>query len=74
MKKLRRPRKGRVIAGVAIGLANYFNVDVVFVRLIWLLLLLPGGLPGFLPYLICWMVIPSEDKDTNEKHIKLKSE
>lgn len=40
--------------------SEYFNVDIVFIRLIWILLLLPGGLPGFLPYLICWIVIPSE--------------
>jgi len=61
MKKLIRPLKGRKIGGVAIGMANYFGIDVVFVRLIWLLLLLPGGLPGILPYLICWLVIPGEE-------------
>jgi phage shock protein PspC (stress-responsive transcriptional regulator) len=60
MKKLVRPRKGRVIAGVAIGMAEYFKVDVTLVRLIWVLLLIPGGLPGFLPYIVCWIVIPSE--------------
>lgn len=60
VKKLVRPKEGRVIAGVAIGLANYFNVDVVFVRLIWVLLFLPGGFPGILPYIVCWIVIPSE--------------
>jgi phage shock protein PspC (stress-responsive transcriptional regulator) len=60
IKRLVRPKEGRVIAGVAIGLANYFNVDVVFVRLIWVLLFLPGGFPGILPYIVCWIVIPSE--------------
>ena len=58
-KKLRRSVKGRVIAGVAQGMANYFNIDVVLVRLVWVLLLLPGGIPGIVPYLICWLVIPS---------------
>ena len=61
MKRLVRPREGRRIAGVALGLANYFSVDVTLVRLIWVLLLLPGGLPGALPYLICWVVIPEEE-------------
>lgn len=61
MKKLRRPKDGRVIAGVAMAFANYFNVDIVFVRLIWVLLLVPGGLPGFIPYILCWLVIPTED-------------
>ena len=60
MKKLVRPRKGRMVAGVAVGLANYFGIDVTLMRLIWVFLLLPGGLPGFLPYLICWIVIPEE--------------
>jgi phage shock protein C len=60
MKKLVRPKEGRMIAGVAQGLANYFSVDVTLVRIIWVLLLLPGGLPGFVPYLVCWLLIPSE--------------
>ncbi len=59
-KKLVRPKKGRVIAGVAAGIANYFNIDVTLIRLIWVFLLLPGGLPGVIPYFICWIVIPSE--------------
>ncbi len=59
-KSLIRPKEGRMIAGVALGMANYFNVDVTFVRLIWVLLILPGGVPGLLPYIICWVVIPEE--------------
>lgn len=60
MGKLVRPKQGRVIAGVAIGLAQRFNMSVTGVRVIWILLLLPGGLPGVVPYLICWTLIPSE--------------
>lgn len=60
MKKLVRPRDGRWIGGVATGFANYFDVDVILVRIIWILLLLPGGLPGFIPYMICWIMIPAE--------------
>ena len=60
MKKLVRPKEGRRIAGVAAGFANYFDVDVTLVRIIWVILLLPGGLPGLLPYIICWIMIPSE--------------
>ena len=60
MKKLRRPRKGKVIAGVALAFANYFDVDIVLVRLVWVILLIPGGLPGFIPYVLCWLVIPEE--------------
>lgn len=60
MKKLIRPKKGRKIGGVALALANYFNIDVTLIRLIWVLLLIPGGLPGFIPYILCWFIIPSE--------------
>lgn len=60
-KRIIRPKKGRKIAGVCIAFANYFNADVTLVRLIWLLLLIPGGIPGILPYIICWIVIPQED-------------
>lgn len=59
-KKLLRPREGRVIAGVCKALADYFSIDVVFIRLVFALLLLPGGLPGFIPYLLGWIIIPSE--------------
>ncbi|MBI4058181.1 PspC domain-containing protein [Candidatus Gottesmanbacteria bacterium] len=61
MKRLVRPKKGRVIAGVARGLANYFGIDVVWVRVIWLFLFLPGGLPGLIPYIIFWIAMPSEE-------------
>ncbi|KXK08864.1 MAG: Phage shock protein C [Microgenomates bacterium OLB22] len=59
-KKLVRPREGRVIAGVCIGLANHFDIDVTLVRILWVLALFPGGIPGILPYLLCWLIIPSE--------------
>lgn len=60
MKKLIRPKKGRVVGGVALGLAQYFSIDVTVIRIIWVLLLLPGGLPGVVPYFIFWLVMPSE--------------
>lgn len=60
MRKLVRPRQGRVFAGVCLALANYVNVDVTVMRIIWVILLLPGGLPGILPYLVLAVLIPSE--------------
>ena len=59
-KRLIRPRQGRKIAGVCAGVANYFKVDVVFVRVFWILLAIPGGLPGIIPYLAFWLVMPNE--------------
>jgi phage shock protein PspC (stress-responsive transcriptional regulator) len=60
MKKLVRPREGRKIAGVALGVANYFSLDATLVRIIWAFLLVPGGVPGLVPYLICWLLMPEE--------------
>lgn len=61
MKKLVRPKKGRKVAGVAAGMAEYFGIDVTFIRIIWILLILPGGAPGLLLYFLCWLVIPNEE-------------
>lgn len=60
VKQIVRPKKNRVVAGVCLAVANYLGVDVTLVRLLWVFLLLPGGLPGLFPYIICWLVIPSE--------------
>lgn len=60
VKRLYRSRDDRMIAGVCGGLAEYFNVDPVIVRIIFFILLLPGGLPGLLPYIILWIVVPEK--------------
>jgi phage shock protein C len=49
-KKLRRLSSDKMVAGVCAGLAEYFNVDPVLVRLVFVLLALAGG-PGLLPYM-----------------------
>jgi len=60
-KLLRRPIEGQRIAGVAMAFANYFEIDIIFVRLLWILALIPGGFPGLIAYIICWIVIPEEE-------------
>lgn len=49
-----------MIAGVCGGLAEYFTVDPVIIRVIAVVLLLPGGVPGLIPYLILWIVVPEQ--------------
>lgn len=63
MKKLYRSKTDKKIAGVCGGLAEYFDIDATVVRIIFLILLLPGGFPGLIPYLILWAVVP-EKPDT----------
>lgn len=57
-KRLVRSRGNRVIAGICGGLGEYFGIDPVVMRIIWLVLLLGFG-TGLLAYLICWLVIPN---------------
>lgn len=60
MKRLIRPKSGRKIGGVCLGIANYLGIDVTIVRVVFVFLVLPGGAPGLIPYLILWFVIPGE--------------
>ena len=43
IKELRRPVKNRSLAGVAAALANYFEIDVVIFRLLFVLTGIFGG-------------------------------
>ena len=61
-KRLYRSHEDKIIAGVCGGLAKYFNIDPVVPRIIFVILLLPGGLPGFIPYVILWIAVPKEPK------------
>jgi phage shock protein C len=59
-KRLYRSRTDRMIAGVCGGIAEYFDIDPTIVRIVAVILLFPGGLPGFLPYIIFWIVVPED--------------
>jgi len=59
-QSLRRSRRNRVIAGVCGGLGEFFGISAIWFRLAFLIALLPGGIPGFLVYLIMWIIVPSE--------------
>lgn len=59
-KRLVRPRLGRKIGGVCAGFAEYFDVDVTLVRVVWLLLAILGFPFGIIGYIICWIIIPEE--------------
>jgi phage shock protein C len=48
-----------MLAGVAGGIAKYFNVDPTLVRLLFVLFALAGG-PGLLVYIIMWIIMPIE--------------
>jgi phage shock protein PspC (stress-responsive transcriptional regulator) len=56
-KRLFRDENDKVLGGVCSGLANYFNIDVVIARIIFVVLLFSGI--GFLTYIIMWIAVPS---------------
>ncbi len=56
-RTLTRSSTDRVIAGVCGGLGDYFGVNPIVFRVLFVLLALPGGAPGLLPYLILWFVM-----------------
>jgi phage shock protein PspC (stress-responsive transcriptional regulator) len=60
MKRLTRSPTNGKIAGVCAGLAEYFDVDVTFVRAVWVALsIVPGAIiGGIVAYLLVWMVMP----------------
>jgi phage shock protein PspC (stress-responsive transcriptional regulator) len=76
-RPLRRPVRGRMLAGVAAGIAQHFNIDVTIVRVVFAVLTIVGftglaylgGAPLYLGgvplYLACWVLIPEEGSDTS---------
>lgn len=52
-------RQNGMLGGVCGGLAAFFGINVFWFRLLFLILLLPGGFPGVIPYLLLWLIIPS---------------
>ena len=59
-RKLFRDMDDRRIAGVCSGLAAYFDIDVVLVRVL-MLVALAAGTSGFWIYVILWIAVPKAD-------------
>ncbi len=59
-KKLYRLSRGKVIAGVCAGLGEYFEIDPVFIRALFVIALFSGGI-GATFYVVLWIIMPSEE-------------
>ena len=64
-KKLFRDRENRFISGVSAGIAHYLDLDVVWIRIAFILLTIFSGM-GLIAYIVLWIVTP-EAKTTAEK-------
>lgn len=69
-KRLFRDEDEAQLAGVCAGLANYFGIDVVVVRLLWVLFFFMGF--GFIMYIILWIVIPKANSSIDRLRMKGK--
>jgi len=58
VKRLYRSKNNKVFGGVCGGLGDYFDVDPVLIRVIWVILGLSGV--GLLAYFIAWIIMPEK--------------
>jgi phage shock protein C len=58
-KKLYRDPYHKVIGGVCAGLAEYLDMDITVVRLLFAFAFFIAGV-GFVPYIILWIVLPKK--------------
>ncbi len=70
-KRFFRNPDEKVIAGVCSGIAAYFHLDPVWVRLIFLVFIAAGG-SGILLYIVLWIVIPEAQSTTDKLEMRGK--
>lgn len=58
-KKFYRDLNHKVLGGVCAGLADYFGISIILIRILWILFSVFYGI-GFFVYLILWIAIPAE--------------
>jgi phage shock protein PspC (stress-responsive transcriptional regulator) len=69
-KPLYRSKTNKIAAGVCGGLAEYFDIDALFLRIIWVLSVIFGGL-GLLFYLAAYIIVP-ENPETIDQQTAVK--
>jgi len=64
-KRIYRNTREKVVGGVCAGIADYFDVDVAWIRLAFVLSVFASGF-GLLAYIIAWIVFPRDDRVSAE--------
>ncbi len=59
-KKLYRSSRGKILAGVCTGLGEYFEIDPVLIRALFIIALFSGGI-GIMLYVVMWIIMPKEE-------------
>ena len=65
MNRLYKSDKDKVFEGVCGGIGEYFNVDPVIIRLMWVVLVIFGG-TGIVAYLIAMLIIPKHTEHADD--------
>ncbi len=63
-KRLYRSGSDRVLGGVCGGIGKYLNIDPVIIRLLWVVGTLISIGIGIIVYVIAWIIVPRDPKDT----------
>lgn len=63
---LYRSETNKVIAGVAGGLGEYFNIDPTIIRILFVLMAVFGG-SGLIIYIVLWLIMPSKSDNHNSQ-------
>ncbi len=69
LKRLTRSRTNRMIAGVCGGLGEYFSLDPVLFRILFIALTILGG-AGILLYIVLVLVIPEAGQDGTRMNVE----
>jgi phage shock protein PspC (stress-responsive transcriptional regulator) len=64
-KRIYRNTRTKVVGGVCAGIADYFDVDVAWIRLAFVLSVFASGF-GLLAYAVAWIVFPRDDRVTGD--------
>jgi phage shock protein PspC (stress-responsive transcriptional regulator) len=65
-RRLYKSSDDRMISGVCAGIAEYFGIDAVIVRVIAVALVFAGG-AGLLAYVAAWLLVPERDADPDDR-------
>jgi phage shock protein PspC (stress-responsive transcriptional regulator) len=71
-KRLYRDPENRVLGGVCSGMGTYFNIDPVFIRILFVLLVFLGAGISIIVYLVFWIVVPVAR--TTAQRLEMKGE
>ncbi len=68
MKRLYKSKENKIFSGVIGGIGEYFNVDPVILRIIWVVAVVFTALfPGIIVYLIAVFIIPQKPQEIANK-------